>query len=86
MNFDLLLSEISIAVTALLVILLDLFISRRAVSVIVSLAGLAVAFGFSIAMWNGDSQSIFNGLLALDNYAVFFKLLFIIIAMRLPGS
>ena len=80
MDFDLLLPEISIAVTALLVILLDLIVRQRSVSVVVSLAGLAVAFGFSIAMWNGDSQSIFNGLLALDNYAIFFKLLFIIIA------
>ncbi len=80
MNFDLFLPEISIAITALLVILVDLVVRRRAFSVIISLTGLAVALNFSLALWGGDSRSIFNGLFALDNYAIFFKILFIMIS------
>ncbi len=80
MNFELLLPELSLAGSAVLVILLDLFIRRKAVITLVSLAGLATAFGFSIAMWGGDPQAIFNNTLAMDNYALFFKLLFLVIA------
>ena len=79
LNFELLLPEIIIAGTAVLVILLDLFGGRRAVT-IASLAGLAAAFGVTISMWGGDQQFIFNGLFALDGYALFFKLLFITIS------
>ncbi len=80
MNFDLLLPEIIVAASALLVIAADLIVRQQAVSTVISLAGLATAFGFSFAMWNSDAQPIFNGLLSLDNYAVFFKLLFIGVA------
>jgi len=79
LNLELLLPEMIIAGTAVLVILLDLFGGRRAVT-IASLAGLAAAFGVTISMWGGDQQFIFNGLFALDGYALFFKLLFITIA------
>ncbi|GAI13609.1 unnamed protein product, partial [marine sediment metagenome] len=36
--------------------------------------------GFTIAMWGGGSQAIFNNMLAVDNFALFFKLLFLAIA------
>ena len=80
MNFELLSPELSLAGTAVLVILLDLFIRRKAVITLVSLAGLATAFSFTIAMWAGAPQAIFNNTLAVDNYALFFKLIFLVIA------
>ncbi len=80
MNLGLLAPELSLAGTAIVVILLDLFIQRKGWLVIVSLAGLVVSAGLSLAMWGGSSQAIFNNMLAVDNFALFFKLLFLGIA------
>jgi len=80
LNLGLLAPEISLAGTAIVVILLDLFIQRKGWLVIVSLAGLVVSAGLSLAMWGGSSQAIFNNMLAVDNFALFFKLLFLGIA------
>ena len=72
--------EISLAAFAIIVILLDLFIQRKGLLVVVSLIGLVVSAGFTLAMWGGSSQAIFNNMLAVDNFALFFKLLFLGIA------
>ena len=80
MNLGLLAPELSLAVTAIVVILLDLVIQRKGWLVVVSLAGIVVSAGFSLAMWGGSSQAIFNNMLAVDNFALFFKLLFMGIA------
>ena len=72
--------ELSLAAVALVVILLDLFIQRKGLLVIVSIAGIVVSAGFTLAMWGGSSQAIFNNMLAVDNFAMFFKLLFLGIA------
>ena len=80
MNLGLLAPELSLAGTAIVVILLDLFIQRKGWLVIVSLAGIIVSAGLSLAMWGGSSQAIFNNMLAVDNFALFFKLLFLGIA------
>lgn len=77
MNLELILPEIVLAGTAIAVILLDLIIRRKAILAAVGIAGLVVAAGFTITMWDGGTQSIWNGLLAVDNYALFFKLLFL---------
>jgi len=79
-NLELFLPELSLAVTAIAVILLDLFIRRKGLLTLVSIAGIAVAAGFAISMWNGSPQAIFNDMLAVDNFAIFFKLLFLFIA------
>ena len=81
MNLELFIPELSLVATAIVVILLDLFIQRKGVLAIISLAGLLVAAGFTIAMWGGDSQAIFNNMLAVDSFALFFKLLFLGIAI-----
>ena len=75
-----LLPEITVAVTALVVILADLFIERKTVLVVLSIIGLALAAFFSIALW-GTSLGFFGGRLAVDNYALFFKILVIGIAV-----
>jgi len=59
---------------------MDLFMQRKAPLVVVSLVGLAVSAGFTIAMWGSSAQAAFNNMLAVDNFAMFFKLLFLGIA------
>lgn len=83
MDLTLFKPEISMAAFAVLVILLDLFIQRKGWLAVVSIVGLAVSAGFAAGLWNGPSaegQAIFNNMLAVDNFAVFFKLLFLGIA------
>ncbi len=80
MNLELFAPELSLAAFAIIVVLLDLVIERKGILVVVSLAGLAVSAGFTIAMWGGSSQAIFNNMLAVDSFALFFKLLFLGIA------
>ena len=53
---------------------------QKAVLASVSLAGLVIAGGFSVAMWGGSYPAIFNNMLAVDSFALFFKLLFLGIA------
>ena len=80
MNLELFIPELSLVAFAIAVVLLDLFIQRKGWLAVVSIAGLAVSAGFTIAMWGGSSQAIFNNMLAVDNFALFFKLLFLGIA------
>ncbi len=80
MNLELLIPEMSLAAFAIAVILLDLFIQRKGLLVVVSLVGLVVSAGFTIAMWGGSPQAIFNNMLAVDSFALSFKLLFLGIA------
>ncbi len=80
LNLGLLAPELTLVAFAIIVILLDLVIPRKGWLVVVSLVGVVVAGGFTIAMWGGSSQAIFNNMLAVDNFALFFKLLFLAIA------
>ncbi len=77
MNLELLLPELSLLITAVAVIMLDLFTERKGLLAALSIAGLAIAAGFAITMWNTAPQAIWNNMLAVDNYAIFFKLLFL---------
>ncbi len=79
MNLGLLSPELTLAATAVAVIMLDLLVQRRGLLAAVSVIGLAVAAGFSLAAW-GTSQTAFNGMVAVDDFALFFKLLFMGIA------
>jgi NADH-quinone oxidoreductase subunit N len=80
LNLGLLAPELSLAGTAILVILLDLVTERKGWLVAVGIAGILVSAGFTLAMWGGSSQAIFNNMLAVDGFALFFKLLFLGIA------
>jgi len=79
LNLDLLAPELSLAVTAVVLILLDLFVEKKGILVAVSIIGLAVSAGFSIALWD-TSDTAFNDVLAVDNFALFFKLVFVGVA------
>ena len=81
MNFGLLIPELILVGIAIVVILLDLVVQRKVCLAVVSIAGLVVSAGFAIAMWGGGAQAIFNNMLAVDNFAIFFKLLFLAIAV-----
>ena len=61
--------------------MLDLFTERGGLPAVVSIAGLTIAAGFAIAMWGTTPQAIWGNVLAVDNYALFFKLLFLGIAV-----
>jgi len=80
LNLELFGPELSLAGTAVLVILLDLFLQRKVLLTVVSIAGLAIASGFTISMWGSSPQAIFYNTLAVDSFALFFKLLFLVIA------
>lgn len=80
MNLTLFIPELTLAVFAIVVILLDLFIKQKRLLVQISLSGLVIAGGVSVAMWGYSFPAIFNNMLAVDNFALFFKLLFLGIA------
>jgi NADH-quinone oxidoreductase subunit N len=79
-NFELLIPELTLLATAVVVILLDLVLKNKWWLAALSIAGIVVSAGFAIAMWGGNSESIFSGMMAVDNFAIFFKLLFLVIA------
>src|SRR5260370_3688921 len=77
--------EASMAMLALAVMMVDLFIKRRIVTVTVGLAGLLVPLGFAIAQavtpgFLAAPHYAFSGMLVIDPYAVFFEIVFIMIA------
>ncbi len=76
MNLALFIPEITLAVFAILVILLDLGVRQKNLLRSVSLAGLVIAGGVTVAMWGGNYSPLFNDMLAVDNFALFFKMLF----------
>jgi NADH-quinone oxidoreductase subunit N len=67
--------ELSLLGFALVVILLDLFIKQKKVLAGISVAGVVISAGFTIAMWGQPAVAIFGRMLAIDNFALFFKLL-----------
>ncbi len=77
MNLALFIPELTLAVFAIIVILLDLFIEQKRLLAQISISGLVIAGGVTIAMWGGSFPAIFNNMLAVDNFALFFKLLFL---------
>jgi len=76
------LPEITLLVFAALVILLDLFISRKGILAVFSVIGILLSGLFSWGFWKTD-LTFFNGMLSVDSYAVFFKLLFLGISLLL---
>jgi NADH-quinone oxidoreductase subunit N len=73
--------ELILAVFASIVILVDLFLppTRKDVNVVISLAGIAIAAVAAIALIGRNTTSFF-GTLVVDDYAIFFKLAFLLAA------
>jgi NADH-quinone oxidoreductase subunit N len=76
LNLTLFIPEIILAAFAIVVILLDLGVPQKGVLRWFTLAGLVIAGGVSIAMWGGDLKPIFNDMLAVDHFSLFFNVFF----------
>jgi NADH-quinone oxidoreductase subunit N len=76
--------ELSLALLALVVLAVDLFGKRRVVTVAVSLLGLIVPLAFVLVQqFSGQydhPQTIFFGMFIVDRYALFFDVIFLVIA------
>jgi NADH-quinone oxidoreductase subunit N len=84
MDFNLLplLPAIQVLLTALVVLLRDLFIEEpkpKGFLAVISLIGLGLAAGEAVALW-GARETAFNDSVMLDNFALFFSLVFLIVA------
>ncbi|HUU08121.1 MAG TPA: NADH-quinone oxidoreductase subunit N [Dehalococcoidales bacterium] len=80
MNLGLILPELTLLVFAIAVILVDLITQKKVVLVWLSLFGIVISAGFALGMWGWGAYGIFNNQMAVDNFAIFFKLLFLGIA------
>ncbi len=80
MNLALFIPELALVATAVIVILLDLLTEQKRLLAQVSISGLVVAGGVTVAMWGHNFPTIFNNMLAVDNFALFFKMLFLGVA------
>ncbi len=76
MNYYLLAPEICLAAFAIAVILLDLVIQRKGILAAISVVGLVASIGLSLTLWGGEDNSIFGGMLVVDELSLFFKLFF----------
>ncbi len=81
MNLTLFVPELTLAAAAVAVILLDLFVRDKRWLAWLSLAALVTAGGVAIGMWHGEFGALFNNMLAVDGFAIFFKVLFAGIAI-----
>lgn len=83
-SFDLYLlaPELSLTVLALVVVMVSLFVKRRIVIAGIALIGLAVPTAFTIAqgLTLTGTQRAFFGMLVVDQYALFFNIIFLLIA------
>src|SRR5947208_2573227 len=82
--------ELSLALLAMAVMLVDLFVKQRLVTVTVALIGLIIPLGFAIsqvflvgplvANHTLPTNQAFFGMFIADQYAIFFDIIFLIIA------
>ena len=81
-TFYLVLPELSLLVMALVVMAVDLFVKSRRVIAGVALVGLLISAGFTIflALTQTGTQKAFSNMLIVDQYALFFKVIFLVIA------
>jgi NADH-quinone oxidoreductase subunit N len=70
-----------LVVTAVIVVLVDLVIKQKGWLVIFSITGLIISAGFTLILWSEPAQSNFYGMLAVDSFALFFKLLFLVVTI-----
>ncbi len=76
--------ELSLVIVALVVMMVDLFVKRRIVTVTVALIGLIIPLALTISLaltlnFSMAHHAFFN-MLVVDQYALFFKVVFLLIA------
>ena len=67
--------ELSLLCFALLIIMLDLFISNKKALPIIAVAGALLSAFFVLMLWGGQSTEAFYRTIAIDQFGLFFKLL-----------
>jgi NADH-quinone oxidoreductase subunit N len=74
--------ELTLVLLALAVMAVDLFVKRRIIIASVALIGLIVPAGFAIAqaLTITDTRRVFFGMFIVDQYSLFFDLVFLLIA------
>ena len=77
-NIELLTPEFALAGLAFLVFAVDLFLpeGRKGILAWLSIAGLIALIVLSLIMLWDEQESLYNGLLAVDDFALFFKVFF----------
>lgn len=77
-NIHLLTPEFALAGLALLVFVIDLFLpqNRKDLLGYISVFGLIGLIVVSVLMVSGETESLYGGLLAIDAYSLFFKIVF----------
>jgi NADH-quinone oxidoreductase subunit N len=79
LDLHLFVPEIILAAAAVLVILVDLFVRQKSLLRGISLIGLAAAGIYAAVIWKGIDDEIpvllFNNMLSVDHFALFFKML-----------
>src|SRR2546427_10993164 len=76
--------ELTLTLLALVVMMVDVFVKRRVITVTVALVGLIIPAAFAISQifaldFSQPHHAFFN-MLVVDEYAIFFKITFLIIA------
>ena len=71
--------ELILSVTAMVLLLLSVLLKKENRKIIppLSLLGVLLAFGFAVSLW-GKAEYAFQGMIALDNYSLFFKIVFLV--------
>jgi len=67
--------ELNLLGFALLLIILDLVVKRKAILAAVTVAGLVISIGFTIPLLSIPTVDIFYAMIAVDSYATIFKFL-----------
>src|SRR5581483_5379588 len=73
---------LAMTITACVVLVVDLIIPRtphQTHLAIISLIGLAITAGLSVALWDFNNTSAFGGMVAADNLSQFFNVIFVVI-------
>lgn len=86
--------ELSLALLALVVMLVDLFVKRRIVTAAVALIGLIIPIGFTISqaflvnnLVANHTNRAFFGMFTVDPYAIYFDIVFLLIGvLMIPAS
>jgi len=86
--------QLSMVLVALTVLMVDLFVKRRKLTVTVALVGLIIPLGFVISqeflvntLVANKTNHAFFGMFVVDQYAIFFDIIFLIIgAVMIPAS
>ena len=75
LNFSLLAPELALAIAAIVLIMADLLIKKKGGLPVIALLGIIVS-GLLALSQSGGGKS-FSGMLLVDNFAIFFKILFL---------